>query len=169
MDFPLTDDIKDDSDRIKAIRDILRNIVNHSRQPIELSISEENVQEIGDMIYKKQLSSLLDIDDKIFMYWLVVGYVNNLPLLTWLVDAYMMENAKNYLQNPNHHLSVSGWAVDHKFMKNVQNTSPSKNVRDTNLGEMYRTSHLEGAMYYYGFRVLPRFQYYNSYFLKIDD
>eukprot|EP01083_Nonionella_stella_P152364 488298_1 len=44
-DFPLSDDIKDDSDRIKAIRDIVRNIVNGQaaifmpNQPIELYIS----------------------------------------------------------------------------------------------------------------------------------
>eukprot|EP01083_Nonionella_stella_P177118 621644_1 len=96
-DFPLSDDIKDDSDRIKAIRDILRNIVNHSRQPIELSISEETLHEIGDIVYKKQLFP--GIHDREFIYWLVIGYVNNIPLLTWLVDAYTMEKTKNYLKN----------------------------------------------------------------------
>eukprot|EP01083_Nonionella_stella_P078052 213392_1 len=78
MDFPLTDNIKDDSDRIKAIRDILRNIVNHSRQPIELSISEEKVQEIGDIVYKKQIGWLGDmwVFEQTFFYWLVVGFMN---------------------------------------------------------------------------------------------
>eukprot|EP01083_Nonionella_stella_P312888 1120845_1 len=48
MNFPMSDDIEDDSDRIKAIRirNILKNIVKygkgailmHSTQPIELSI-----------------------------------------------------------------------------------------------------------------------------------
>eukprot|EP01083_Nonionella_stella_P078053 213395_1 len=107
MDFPLTDNIKDDSDRIKAIRirNILKNIVKygkgailmHSTQPIELSISEETLHEIGDIVYKKQLFP--GIHDREFIYWLVIGYVNNIPLLTWLVDAYTMEKTKNYLKN----------------------------------------------------------------------
>eukprot|EP01083_Nonionella_stella_P263960 895990_1 len=160
MNFPLSDDIKDDSDRIKAIRDIVRNIVNGQaaifmpNQPIELYISQQTLQEIGDIIYKKQLSSLHGIDDREFIYWLVIGYVNNIPLLTWLFDAYTMEATKNFLKDQRI-TTVKGWAVDHKFMKNVWNKN--KNLRDS----------LLSAMGSYGARVLPRF-YYNSRF-KIDD
>eukprot|EP01083_Nonionella_stella_P263962 895995_1 len=165
MDFPLTDDIKDDSDRIKAIRDIVRNIVNGQaaifmpNQPIELYISQQTLQEIGDIIYKKQLSSLHGIDDQHFLYWLVVGYMNNIPLLTWLVDAYTMEKTKNYLKNATDPFSVSAWAEDHnnKFMKNIRNNYKNKRFHNT----------LLSAMLSYGKRLLPTLQY-DCYF-KIDD
>eukprot|EP01083_Nonionella_stella_P263959 895988_1 len=170
MDFPLSDDIKDDSDRFEAMRDILKNIVKappieamrdatYKAPPIELSISEEKVQEIGDIVYKKQIGWLGDmwVFEQTFFYWLVVGFMNNIPLLTWLVDAYTMEKTKNYLKNATDPFNVSVWAEDHsnKFMKNIRNKNES--FRDT----------LERAMKSYLDRFFPRLTYCSSF--KIND
>eukprot|EP01083_Nonionella_stella_P112971 332844_1 len=167
MDFPLSSDlyIGDDSDRTKAICDLLKNIVN-TNHAIELSIPEEQVQEIGDIVYKKQLSSLsslLGINDQHLLYFFAVGYMNNIPLLTWLVDAYTMDETKNYINKPIaqwrlNSFNVSMWAHQNKFMTNLRKKTKDK---------MNLCASLEGAMKSYMMRLLPRLTY--SSFFKIDD
>eukprot|EP01083_Nonionella_stella_P056418 148560_1 len=88
-DFPLDSDTQGDK-RLQAIQHILMHIVEHGEVPskmgklqIDLYISEKTVQEITDIVYKKQLSclNLSSFPEPDLLYFFAVGYVNDIPLL----------------------------------------------------------------------------------------
>eukprot|EP01083_Nonionella_stella_P140374 430337_1 len=107
VDFPLDSDIQGDK-RLQAIQHILKHIAGHGEVPsktkkgrlqINLYISEETAQEIADIVYKKQLSclNLSSFPEPDLLYFFAVGYVNDIPLLTWFVDAYTIDRTKHYM------------------------------------------------------------------------
>eukprot|EP01083_Nonionella_stella_P102830 292926_1 len=164
QDFPLANDIEGD-DRLKAIQDILKYIAAHGEAPspskvkkkkpasklqIDLFLSEEQAQRIADNLYKKQLACLQvgGFPEPDLMYFFAVGYMNSIPLLTWLVDAYTMDKTKHYINNVDSHqrytLNLEDWAKQNAFMKDLM-------ARDKQKGCKLRT-----AMSEYANRLLSR-------------
>eukprot|EP01084_Bolivina_argentea_P297050 511688_1 len=175
QDFPLANDIQGD-DRLKAIHDILKYIAANGAAPspsnekkkkpasklqIDMFISEEQAQKIADNVYKKQLSCLQvgGFPEPDLMYFFEVGYLNGIPLLTWLVDAYTMDKTKHYINNVDSHqrcaLNLEDWAQQNAFMKDLM-------ARDKQKGIKLRT-----AMSAYSNRLLSRLQYVSP--TKIND
>eukprot|EP01083_Nonionella_stella_P140372 430334_1 len=168
-DFPLHGDIQGDK-RLQAIHNILKHIVQHGEAPIasnsgkagklqiDLYISEEIAQEIADIVYKKQLPclELHDFPEPDLLYFFAVGYVNDIPLLTWFVDAYTIDRTKHYMDpEMDGELTLDQWSQQNPFMKDLMNTDKTKAIK------------LRAAMRAYSNRLLPRLQYTSP--TKIND
>eukprot|EP01083_Nonionella_stella_P033003 90355_1 len=167
IDFPFKADIEDAKDRFKAIYDILKYIVANGEAPIpqshtthtvqvkiDLFVSEKKAEEIGNVVYKKQLSCI-NFPEPALMYFFGVGYMHHIPLLTWLVDAYTMDKTKHYKPR-NEPLTVSAWADQNRFMKHLERRDRKKWFR------------LGSAMCAYSNRLFKRLQFDSTPF-KIDD
>eukprot|EP01083_Nonionella_stella_P085672 237621_1 len=96
--FPFDQEPNDDKTKKQFVFFLIKKCYNNPNitfcklPQIDLFLSEETVQEIADTVYKKQMPclELSDFPEPELMYFFAVGYANNLPLLTWLVDAYTM-------------------------------------------------------------------------------
>eukprot|EP01083_Nonionella_stella_P196827 723976_1 len=97
-DFPFHAKPNDDETKKQFVFFFIKKCYNNPNitfcklPQIDLFLSEETVQEIADTVYKKQMPclELSGFPEPELMYFFAVGYANNLPLLTWLVDAYTM-------------------------------------------------------------------------------
>ena len=80
------------------------------------------------------------------MYFLAVGYKNQIPFLTWLVDAYTLDKTKYYVKTEKS-LTLEQWIETNQFMKDLKKNNNK------------RLTKLKTAMISYSNRILPRLQF----------
>eukprot|EP01083_Nonionella_stella_P184062 666978_1 len=124
---------------------------------IDLFLPEEKAQQIADTVYKKQMPclELSGFPEPELIYFFAVGYANNLPLLTWLVDAYTMDRTKHYIENKTA-LHLDDWVLHNPFMKDLMDRNHDKATK------------LKTAMSAYDNRLLNMLQF-ESPTIKIND
>eukprot|EP01084_Bolivina_argentea_P054990 100835_1 len=153
--FPFTTEFKSDMERNKEIHVILQNIAQYGvhayQRPlgIDLYIPQHKLHKIIEK-YKKQLLCLGEQGQKEpdLMYFFAVGYVNEIPFLTYMVDAFTIDQIKS----PS--LTLKQWLSENKFIKELQ-------YKDKAMKNKIMT-----AMSAYSYRIIPRLQFVSPYKIK---
>ena len=133
--FPLNPNIQNEGERQKEIFEVLKYVYNHRKPPeqgttqkmsINLYIPKNVEQDIIENVYKKQLLCLgkKGLGEPDLMYFFAVGFANNLPFLTWMVDAFTLDKNKDYIENvetnkKRNALTLDDWMQRNKFMKEL--------------------------------------------------
>eukprot|EP01083_Nonionella_stella_P184065 666981_1 len=155
--FPFAREPHNDDTRLQFIFLLIKKCFNNpnitfSKLQIDVFLSVEKAQQIADTVYKKQMPCLTDPE---LIYFFAVGYANNLPLLTWLVDAYTIDKTKHYFENKTA-LHLDDWVLQNTFMKDLMARDQDKSTK------------LKSAMSSYVNRLLNMPQFESS-SIKIDD
>eukprot|EP01083_Nonionella_stella_P300014 1022028_1 len=161
-DFPFHAKPNDDETKKQFVFFLIKKCTNNPNitfcklPQIDLFLPEETVQEIADTVYKKQMPclELSGFPEPELMYFFAVGYANNLPLLTWLVDAYTMDRTKHYIHNKTT-LHLDDWVLHNPFMKDLMDRDHDKATK------------LKTAMSAYDNRLLNMLQFESP--IKIND
>eukprot|EP01083_Nonionella_stella_P184063 666979_1 len=161
-DFPFAREPHNGHTSLQFIYLLIKKCMNNpnitfSKLQIDVSLPEEKAQQIADTVYKKQMPclELSGFPEPELIYFFAVGYANNLPLLTWLVDAYTMDRTKHYIENKTA-LHLDDWVLHNPFMKDLMDRNHDKATK------------LKTAMSAYDNRLLNMLQF-ESPTIKIND
>merc|ERR1712130_522424 len=106
----------DQNEKIIKIFDVIKYCFVHSKPPkivrkqINLDISHQAI-EAAKKVYEQQLHSKFGkmiIEEKDLLYFLAVGYTQNVPFLNNLVDLFTIDRVNHFKEKQNN-LSVPKW------------------------------------------------------------
>eukprot|EP01083_Nonionella_stella_P110131 322069_1 len=120
--FPFDKQPKDHATRMRFIYDLIKKCVKNpnsfSKLLIDVFLSDQKVQEIANTVFPENVFAEPEL-----IYFFAVGYFNNLPLLTWLMDAYSMDKSKH------NELCLEDWAQQNKFMNDLMFVDKDKGTK----------------------------------------
>eukprot|EP01084_Bolivina_argentea_P251387 421613_1 len=163
--FPLKKQFLDENDKMEEIFRILKHIaINGSYTPTTeaqltldtcINVPQDVIQKAVDK-YTKQMKCLRVDENEGLRHFFGVTEKCNYPFLTYMVDSYTRDNAKNYHDSGGKNMmSINDWARNNSFMRALK-------TKDEKLEKT-----LESSMETYSTRIMQRLELKPS--IKIKD
>eukprot|EP01083_Nonionella_stella_P227268 806494_1 len=154
---PLDDNgITSDEERLIAVLNLLKHIYKHGEPPsqnaiqsklsIMFDIPKHLIANAQNKIFKKQLSHCIGgFNELDLLHFFAVGHANDIPFLTYMVDAFTLDQAKHYFDGKQEQtMTLQDWIQSNAFFKQLTECNPELSQK------------LKMAMTAYTTRVMPR-------------